>query len=154
MGIMVDRLRQSIAKLGGAGSAPTPVDRGGGLDKKTLAELQRELDGKDPTPFAAGSTIMSAGAVGASMYVVMSGRVAVSVKDRVVERLGPGAIFGEIALVDRSARAASATAETDCTLFAIGRNEFLALVKAKPAFGASLLKSIAERMQHLAAQVS
>ena len=72
----------------------------------------------------------------------------------VVERVGPGGMFGEIALVDRSARAASATADTDCRLLAINRNDFINLVKAKPAFGASLLKSIAVRMQQLALQVA
>jgi CRP-like cAMP-binding protein len=63
-------------------------------------------------------------------------------------------MFGEMALVDRSARAATATAETDCSLLAINRNDFLELVKSKPAFGASLLKSVALRMQQLAMQVA
>jgi CRP-like cAMP-binding protein len=63
-------------------------------------------------------------------------------------------MFGELALVDRSARAATATADTDCELLGINRNEFLKLVKTKPEFGASLLKSIALRMQQLALQVA
>ncbi len=88
------------------------------------------------------------------MYVVLEGRVSISVSNRIVERLGPGGMFGEMALVDRSARAATATAETDCSLLAINRNDFLALMKAKPAFGASLLKSIALRMQQFALQVA
>ena len=53
-----------------------------------------------------------------------------------------------------AAGAASATAETDCKLLAINRTDFLDLVKSKPAFGASLLKSIAVRMQQLAQQVA
>jgi CRP-like cAMP-binding protein len=68
--------------------------------------------------------------------------------------VGPGGIFGEMALVDRSARAASAAAETSCKLLAINRTDFINLVKAKPAFGALLLKSIAVRMQQLALQVA
>lgn len=155
MGIMVQRLRQSIAKLGPVGAvAGTPAERGDVLDKKTLAGLQSELARQDPAVFAAGKVIMTAGAVGAFMYIVMSGRVTVSVGDRIVEHVGPGGIFGEMALVDRSARAATATAETDCILLAINRNDFLSLVAAKPAFGASLLKSIAGRMQQLALQVA
>jgi CRP-like cAMP-binding protein len=63
-------------------------------------------------------------------------------------------MFGEMALVDRSARAASAKADTDCRLLAINRTDFLGLVRSKPAFGASLLKSIAVRMQQLAQQVA
>ncbi|MGP1679179.1 MAG: cyclic nucleotide-binding domain-containing protein [Burkholderiales bacterium] len=155
MSSMVQRLRQSIAKLGAAKSAAgAPAERGDILERKTLAGLQRALAAPAPAQFAAGKGIMSAGAVGAFMYVVLEGRVAISVGNSVVERVGSGGMFGEMALVDRSARAASATAETDCKLLPINRTDFLNLVQAKPAFGASLLKSIALRMQQLAQQVA
>jgi CRP/FNR family cyclic AMP-dependent transcriptional regulator len=155
MSSMVQRLRQSIARLGAPGPAvDAPAERSDILDRKTLAGLRSELAAQEPAGFPAGKVIMSAGAAGAFMYVVLEGRVAISVGDSVVERVGPGGIFGEIALVDRSARAASATAETECKLLAINRNDFINLVKAKPAFGASLLKSIAVRMQQLALQVA
>ena len=155
MSSMVQRLRQSIAKLGTARpAADAPAERSDILDRKTLAGLQGELAAQEPAGFPAGKVIMSAGAVGAFMYVVLEGRVAILVDNSVVERVGPGGIFGALALVDRSARAASATAETDCRLLAINRTDFINLVKAKPAFGASLLKSIALRMQQLALQVA
>jgi CRP-like cAMP-binding protein len=155
MSSMVQRLRQSIAKLGASRpAAGAPAERSDILDRKTLAGLQSELAAQEPARFPAGKVIMSAGAVGAFMYVVLEGHVAISVGNDVVERVGPGGIFGEIALVDRAARAASATAETDCSLLAINRNDFIKLVKAEPAFGASLLKSIAVRMQQLALQVA
>ena len=155
MSIMVQRLRQSIAKLGTAVSATeAPAERSDVLDKKTLTGLRNELSRQDPAVFPAGKVIMTAGAAGAFMYVVMEGRVAVSVGERIIEQVGPGGIFGEMALVDRSARAATATAESSCSLLAINRNDFLELVRVKPAFGASLLKSIAIRMQQLALQVA
>jgi CRP-like cAMP-binding protein len=155
MSVMVQRLRQSIAKLATARPVPVaPVECSDILDKKTLAGLQKEMAAHEPADFPAGKVIMSAGAVGAFMYVVLEGRVAISVGTSLVERVGPGGMFGEMALVDRSARAASATAETDCKLLAINRTDFLNLVKARPAFGASLLKSIAVRMQQLAQQVA
>lgn len=156
MSSMGQRLRQSIAKLAtvpGASAAP-PVDRSNVIDRKMLAQLVKELGGQPPISYGAGKVIVAAGAVGASMYVVMDGSVAISIGDRVVERVGGGGIFGEMALVDRSARAATATAETNCSLVTIGRNDFISLVKAQPAFGALLLKSLAQRMQYLAQQVS
>lgn len=155
MSIMVGRLRQSLAKLQAAGSTGDgPVDRSAALDRKMLAELERQVGEDTVTQLDPDKVIMSAGAVGAFMYVVLEGKVAILVQDQVVERIGPGGIFGEMALVDRSARAATAVAESNGRLLGIGRNDFLTLVQAKPAFGASLLKSIAERMQHLAVQVS
>lgn len=155
MGSMVQRLRESIAKLGPARSAEVaPAERSNILDRKTLAGLQEKLAAQVPAGFAAGKVILSAGAAGAFMYVVLEGRVAISVGDKVVERIGPGGIFGEIALVDRSTRAASATADSACTLLAINRTQFISLVKANPVFGASLLKAIAQRMQQLAVEVA
>ena len=155
MSIMVQRLRQSLAKRGAATPvAGTPAERSDILDRKALADLQRELGRPEPAVFAAGKVIMSTGAVGAFMYVVLAGRVTVSVDKSVVERVGPGAMFGELALVDRAARAATAIADADCRLLAINRNQVLALVKTKPVFGASLLKSIALRMQQVALQVA
>jgi CRP-like cAMP-binding protein len=155
MSIMVQRLRQSIAKLGAATSpASAAAERSDILDKKALADLRKELGMPEPAVFQEGKVIMSAGAVGALMYVVLEGRVAISVGNSVVERVGPGGMFGELALVDRAARAATATADSECMLLAINRNDFINLVKSRPVFGASLLKSIALRMQQVALQVA
>ena len=52
-------------------------------------------------------------------------------------------------MVDHSPRAASAVAETEYVLLAINRNDFLALVKTKPAFSVSLLRAVAERLGHM-----
>jgi CRP/FNR family transcriptional regulator, cyclic AMP receptor protein len=154
MSTMVQRLRHSVAKLEAARSTVPPAEHSDILDRKTLASLQKELAAQEPAKFAAGKVIMSAGAVGAFMYVVIDGRVAISIGDSVVEHVGSGGMFGEMALVDRSARAASARAETDCRLLAINRTDVLGLVRSRPAFGAALLKSIAVRMQQLAQQVA
>lgn len=156
MSSMGQRMRNSIAKLATspAFSSAPPVERSNTIDKKLLAELAKELGGQPPVPYGLGKVVVAAGAVGASMYVVMDGHVAISIGNRVVERVGPGGMFGEMALVDRTPRAATAMAESNCSLISIGRNDFIALVKAKPVFGAVLLKSLAERMQYLAQQVA
>ncbi len=154
MSIMVQRLRQSMAKLGAATPTGAAAERSDILDKKALTDLQKVLGMPEPAVFQAAKVIMSTGAVGAVMYVVLEGRVAISVGSNVVEHVGSGGMFGELALVDRSARAATAIADTDCRLLAINRNEFLDLVKSKPVFGASLLKSTALRMHQVALLVA
>jgi CRP-like cAMP-binding protein len=83
------------------------------------------------------------------MYVVLSGRVAISIKNKLVEWVGPGGVFGEMALVDQSPRAATAVAETDCDLIAINRGDFLTMVKTKPDFAVSLLKAAADRLRDM-----
>jgi CRP-like cAMP-binding protein len=97
---------------------------------------------------------MKEGEQGGFMYVVVKGNVAVSIKSKVVERAGPGGVFGEMALVDQSPRSANAAAETDCVLLAINRNVFLNLVKSEPSFGISLLSAMAERLRNTAAGVN
>jgi CRP-like cAMP-binding protein len=92
---------------------------------------------------------MKEGEGGVFMYVVLEGRVAVTIKGKVVDRIGPGGVFGEMALVDQSPRAASAVAESDSELLSINRNDFLALVKSNPVFAVSLLRALADRLRFM-----
>jgi len=86
------------------------------------------------------------------MYVVVEGRLSVSIQGKLVEKIGPGGVFGEMALVDRTSRLATVVSETDCGLLAIGRNTFLDLIKASPDFAVSLLGAVGERARFIASQ--
>lgn len=150
MSVMAQRLRRGLARLA---SAQKPVvealDHAGTLDKKMLTELASALGDPTPSTAAAGKVVVTKGAVGACMFVVTEGRIAISVDDKVIEHVGPGGSFGEMALVDKSGRSATATAETDCAWLLIGRNEFLAMVKTRPAFGIALMRSLSARVLHI-----
>jgi CRP-like cAMP-binding protein len=124
------------------------------FDKKLIASLQAGLGEQGTVRYEKGKVIMVAGQTGAFMYVVLEGRVAISIRGAVVERVGPGGVFGEMALVDQSPRSANAAAESDCVLLAINRNVFLNLVKSEPNFGISLLSAMAERLRNTAAGVN
>jgi len=87
--------------------------------------------------------------MGTRMYAVLEGRVAIAIGGRVVEKLGPGGVFGEAALVNQRARMASALAEVDCMLLPIERQAFLAMVKLSPKFADTVLTSLAERLRFL-----
>jgi len=118
-----------------------------------LADLVRGLADDPPVFFLQGKQIMQAGQTGLRMYAIVEGRVTVTIGGRVVERLGPGGVFGEAALVDQSTRLASALAESDCSLLAISRQAFTALVKVSPQFADAILGSLAERMRFLTARL-
>jgi CRP-like cAMP-binding protein len=149
LGVLIQRLRGMIARLSGVPNAETRESRV--FDKKLLASLQAGLGDQAIVRYDRGKIIMVAGQTGALMYVVLDGRVAISIRGAVVERVGPGGVFGEMALVDQSPRSANAAAETDCGLLAINRNVFLSLVKSNPTFGISLLGATAERVRNTAA---
>jgi CRP/FNR family cyclic AMP-dependent transcriptional regulator len=150
MSVMAQRLRRSVTKLATAAKpSVAALVQKNSLDKKMLAELQQELGDPKPTVAQTGQNVVTKGAVGACMFVVTKGRIAISVDGVVIEYVEPGGVFGEMALVERAGRAATATAEAESAWFLIARNAFLDMVKAKPAFGIALLRSMAGRVQHI-----
>jgi CRP/FNR family cyclic AMP-dependent transcriptional regulator len=154
LGVMIQRLRGMIARLSGVPTATGSGKESSVFDKKTLASLQAGLGHQATVRYERNKIIMVAGQTGAFMYIVLEGRVAISIRGAVVERVGPGGAFGEMALVDQSPRSANAAAETDCALLAINRNVFLNLVKSDPSFGISSLSAMAERRRTIGAGVN
>lgn len=150
MSVMAQRLRRGVARLAAAKKATVEVlEHRNTLDKKMLAELQHALGDPVPSTAAAGKTVVTKGALGACMFVVTQGRIAIAVDGTVIEHVGPGGAFGEMALVDRSGRSATATAETDSAWLLVGKNEFVDMVKARPAFGIALMRSMSARVLHI-----
>jgi CRP-like cAMP-binding protein len=147
MGVIIGRLRQSLAQVKKE-NAPAPGAGQGEVrvfERKLLNELLQELGEDARVVYDQGRIIMQEGQVGVLMYIVLEGRVSIVIKGAVVEQIGAGAVFGEMALVEKGPRLASAVADTRCTLLGINRNAFLELVKSKPQFGMSLLSAIGER---------
>jgi CRP-like cAMP-binding protein len=151
MSMMIARLRETIEKLEGTEtlSAAGAVKESVVFDPKRLAELVAGMAEDPPVYFDRGKVIVREGQTGMRMYVVIKGTVAVSVTGRVVERLAPGGVFGELALLEQSPRLASVFAETDCEVLPVNRAAFLQLVKMSPEFAASLLARLAERLKVL-----
>lgn len=104
---------------------------------------------KEGISFDAGQTIFSAGEPGDAMYVVLEGEVELRIHDTVVEILGPGEPFGEMALIDRAPRIATVVAKTACKLVAIPEKRFLFMVQQTPYFALQIMKVIAERLRKM-----
>jgi CRP/FNR family transcriptional regulator, cyclic AMP receptor protein len=154
MSLMIGRLRDILSGVGvGEDVSEAALRDSRVFDRKLLADLLREFRDDAMLRYEAGKTIVREGQAGVLMYVVVEGRVAVSIQGKLIERLGPGAVFGEMALVERTPRLASAVAEIDCMLLAINRNAFLDLVKTRPEFGASVIGAVAERARGVTARV-
>jgi len=107
----------------------------------------------NPEKYPQDATIFREGGAGVRMYAVLEGRVAVTIEGSMVERIGPGGVFGEAALLDQAPRLASVQAETDCLLQPVGRAAFLELVKVSPAFAQKMLANLAGRLRLLAARL-
>jgi CRP-like cAMP-binding protein len=101
----------------------------------------------EPEQFAAGETVFTQGDEADRMYVVSSGSVTLSIGDRVVETVGPGGLFGEMALIDLEPRSATAVAETGCELVAIDKRRFWFLVQETPYFAEIVMRVMAARLR-------
>ena len=156
MSIMIDRLRLTLARLTMLKALPEKAagDERRVFDDKTLDEIAFRLSNPALVRYPAGKPIITAGEAGVLMYVLREGRVAITAGGRTLEHVGVGGVFGEMALVSQAPRAASAVAETDCALMAVNRNQLRQLVQANPAFGLSLLKLVAKRLQAVSIQSS
>lgn len=102
--------------------------------------------------YLARATIFEEGSVGEYMYVIREGQVKVSKmsddgREKVLEMLGPGDFFGEMALLDRAPRSASVKATTDCVLLALSRNDFIALLRRNPEISLELVRELARRLR-------
>jgi CRP-like cAMP-binding protein len=79
--------------------------------------------------FRRGERIFAHGEVGEKLFVISAGRVRISreiagMGEEALAILEPGAVFGEMALLDDSPRSADAWAHESCTLLAISRESF------------------------------
>ncbi len=152
MSVMIRRMRDAIGKHNPGGPASAgKMKESAVFDKSALAILSRALS-QTTVRYERNKVIVKEGQAGLMMYVVLEGRLAVSIQDKIVEKIGPGGVFGEMALVERTPRLATVISETDCGLLAFGRNTLLDLIKASPDFAVSLLGAVGDRARFIASR--
>jgi CRP-like cAMP-binding protein len=151
MSVMFDRLRfvaarlamRKVAKLSATSAAMVT------FDADLLAALAAQLERATVLRYEPGSVIMRAGDAGTNMYVILRGKVDVTINGGLVESASTGATIGEMALVDQSVRAATATAKTECQLLVVNRKALIDIVKAKPAIGMAMMRSMVTRLRNM-----
>jgi CRP-like cAMP-binding protein len=119
------------------------------FNAELLAALEARLERATVLSYEPGSVIMREGDAGTTMYVILRGQIDVTIKGSLVESASTGATIGEMALVDQSARAATATARTECKLLAVNRRALIEIVKAEPAIGMAMMRSMAARLRNM-----
>jgi len=113
-------------------------------DDAFLKRLAAEFMERD---FAAGDTVAREGDAGRTFFVIDTGELTVNVRGEDVGRLGPGDSFGEMALIDKSARSATVTAATDVHAYQLPVWIFRPLVEQHPEVSWALLETLAERVR-------
>jgi CRP/FNR family transcriptional regulator, cyclic AMP receptor protein len=115
----------------------------------------RELDALVPAARAVAVTarneVFHKGDPGSQLYVVVDGRLkalATSPEgdDVVFNVMGPGEVFGEMALLSEHPRSATVQAIERCELLALDRRDFLAFLKRNPDVAVRMLTVLVERL--------
>src|SRR5579864_5172573 len=125
------------------------------LDSKAFEQLCRYA--KHAT-LKRGATIVSKGDPGNSLIAVISGTVKISIsspdgRSAILNLIGPGEIFGEVAVLDGKARTADGTANTNCEICVIDRREFLPFVRSQPALAMKFIELLCARLRWTSDQV-
>ncbi len=115
-----------------------------GCSKRELSLLAGIADEME---FGPAQAIVTEGETGVGLQVVMEGKVKVVVGGRTRRVLGPGAFFGEIALLDGGPRSATVVADSDVRTLAIPAWSFNAVLKAEPGLSHKMLLELARRIR-------
>jgi CRP/FNR family transcriptional regulator, cyclic AMP receptor protein len=125
------------------------------LDPEALDQLCRYA--KHAT-LKRGATIFSKGDPGNSLFAVISGTVKISIssadgRNAILNLIGAGEIFGEVAVLDGQARTADAIANTNCEIFVVDRREFLPFVRSQPVLAMKFIELLCTRLRWTSDQV-
>lgn len=99
--------------------------------------------------FPAGAVIFEEHQTGDVMYIVKQGQVDIKTRGMTIEIVGPGALFGEMALVDVAARSASAVARTDCELIPVDENRFISMIQQTPYIALHVMGVLVRRLRNM-----
>jgi CRP/FNR family cyclic AMP-dependent transcriptional regulator len=120
------------------------------LDAEEREVLARQLD---VVRVPAGQVVFHANDPGGTLFVVRKGCVEVFFKDDtgeriVLERPGPGEVFGEISFLDGGARTASVLVVDDLEALAVDRDDLSHLFRVHPEAGLDIIAAMGKRLRH------
>ncbi|GIK85036.1 MAG: cyclic nucleotide-binding protein [Betaproteobacteria bacterium] len=132
------------------------TDLFGPLEPQAQADLEKHLEWRE---IPGGATLFRQGDAGDDVYIVVNGRLRVSVasddalaSERIVEEAGRGRAVGEVSLLTGEARAATVTAVRDSDLLRLSRASFEALLDVRPRAMMTIARSAARRLRDTATQ--
>ncbi len=110
----------------------------------TYKEVMRLLNVTVVKDYKAGEPIIVEGSEGEELFIMLSGKVRLHKSEAFITFLERGAHFGEMALVDRAPRSASATAEEVSRALMLRRRDFYEIIRKEPVLATKLLWSFVQ----------
>jgi CRP-like cAMP-binding protein len=125
------------------------------LPRKDLTRLGRAVVERN---YKKGETIVKEGEQAVAFFIVTKGKVEVSAgggaKRQKLNELGPGGVFGEMALLDGGPRAATVKALDDVECLVLSRWDFVAELRTNPQVAVGMLPIISKRLREVEAKLS
>lgn len=114
---------------------------------RAVAEIKLFKNARESIDVQPGDVLFREGDAGDLMYALVEGEIELLRDDSVLEDVGPGSIFGEMALIDPSPRSATAKARTAARVVPVDRAHFTYLVQEHPTFALQVMAVMAERLR-------
>ncbi len=119
------------------------------LSEKECLKFQKFFK---PRNYLKNSMIILEEEYGDLVFVVHTGTIKITRvndegKEVILALLGPGEIFGELAILDGEARSANALAQENCHLLAINKEDFLDILKNNFSVSLNLMCELAKRLR-------
>ena len=103
--------------------------------------LVKVMNITDTRRFEPGSPIFEEGSRDSAFFVLIEGKVRISKAGTTLAELNPGGHFGEMAMVDKAPRSATATAIDTAKVLIIQRQQFYELMRRDPVMAVKLMWS-------------
>lgn len=110
-------------------------------------DLSRIASLVDEIEVPRGKVLIRQGEPGRECFVIAAGKARAVVRGRRSVTLRPGAVFGEISLLDQGPRSATVTADTDMHLLVLGSREFYSLLDTVPGVAERIMRALAMRLR-------
>ena len=94
-----------------------------------------------------GQLVIEKGELGDCMYILAAGKVRVHDGPHTLAEIGPGKIFGELALLDTEPRSASVSAIAQSQLYKLEQESFFRVLAEEPDVSRAILKMLVQRMR-------
>jgi CRP/FNR family transcriptional regulator, cyclic AMP receptor protein len=117
------------------------------LEDLTKRDRQRLSQSLKERTFKSGQEIVVEGRTGVGFFIILEGKAAVTIGGKLVQALGPGDYFGEMALLDGGARTATITADGELRCATMTSWAFKAFVMDNPKVAWGLLQTLAQRLR-------
>lgn len=119
------------------------------LDDQAFAALTEDITEVD---LSRGATLFYEGDQGDQLYFIISGKIklgrtATDGRENLVAIMGPGEIFGEMALFDPSPRSTSATAVSETRLAGVKHESLRKAMEKSPQISVQVLQALARRLR-------